>query len=61
MKNMYKKIFYHNLRSSVNSEVESIVSLKVSLISNISLLFIGISNGTLVTPVKNVALYGPET
>ena len=42
------------------SEDVSIVRSKSSLPSNMLSLFIGTSNGTLVTPAGNVTVYGPE-
>ena len=44
----------------MGSEDGSIVSVKVSLASDIVSLIIGISNGTVVVPAGNVTLYGPD-
>ena len=44
----------------VGSEDGLIVSIKLSLPSNMLSSYIGISNGTLVTPAGNVTVYGPE-
>jgi len=43
------------------SEDELMESVKISLNSNIRSSFIGTSNGTLVTPAGNMAVYGPES
>ena len=42
------------------SEDELIVRVKSSLLSSTSSLVIGTSNGTLVTPGRNVTVYGPD-
>ena len=46
--------------TSVGSEDELIVSIKVSWLSNISSLFIGTLNVALVPPAEIVIVYGPE-
>ena len=46
--------------TSPGSEDESMLSIKFSLPSDIPSSFIGISNGTLVSPAGNVTVYGPE-
>ena len=45
----------------LGSEDESMLSIKFSLCSNKLSSFIGIVNGTLVTPTGNVTVYGPES
>ena len=46
--------------TSLGSEVESIISMKVSCSSNISSSFIGILSEAVVIPGVNVTLYGPD-
>ena len=42
-------------------ELDMILRLNVSLLSNMLSSVIGISSGTFVFPVGNVTLYGPES
>ena len=43
------------------AELDMILRLNVSLLSNMSSLVILTSNGILVLPAGNVTLYGPES
>ena len=43
------------------TELDIMLRLNVSLLSNVSSLVILTSNGTLVFPAGNITLYGPES